>query len=289
MMYSQNNTLVGKRVSRAGSIHDVNAVQAGVPAPSAEGATPPRVFPPHKAVTAPQVYERSAGANPATLPPAPPAPVMMPPPPPQMMYMAPPPPVATLFSPIPPPPPNHQPYKMQVVQPMQQPVMYGGFSAQKAHVNGGEVGYGGVEIPPLCSCFDDCDACLIAWLVPCAVTGRIYEAVGDSYKKGMCLYCCCQNFCGSLCTACFHGCVASKKLYEAYPKPGGNDAPCKLCLCHYCSWTSVCTKTQELRYMKNLRKAGLLRGDMSGRRGQQPGPVRQAMGQVAGGPIVIRT
>merc|ERR1711964_401249 len=141
----------------------------------------------------------------------------------------------------------------------------------------GTVGYGGAEIPGLCSCLEDTDACLMAWCLPMAVAGRVADVVEPgSYKTG----CCCYYVLSCLGAGeCYQGCMLSKNLYTAYPKPYSQAdcmTGCKLCLCHSCGWTSCCAKTQELRYIKNLRAKGLLRNQQT-TVGRRPGPMRQQL------------
>jgi len=140
---------------------------------------------------------------------------------------------------------------------------------------GAKLGYGGAEIPELFSCMDDCDACLIGFLAPCVATGRIAEATGDDYKTQVAIYSALGCCCGSCVAGCYHGFFVSKKLHEQYPTPGEEVKPLEYCLCHCCCGS--CSKVQELRYLKNLKAKGLLRGPDALPTTGRHGPARQNM------------
>jgi len=141
-----------------------------------------------------------------------------------------------------------------------------------------KIGFGGAEIPALFSCMDDCEACAIGFAAPCVVSGRIAEATGDEFKKQAMIYTVLTYCCGSV-SDCYHGFMLSKKLHEQYPTPGEDISALAYCFCNFCQCTGPCTKVQELRYMKNLKAKGLLRGPGAAQAlGAQPrGPMRQGM------------
>ena len=103
----------------------------------------------------------------------------------------------------------------------------------------------------LCDCFSDITVCLITWVLPCYMTGRVARGVGEScLLHGVCFYIPVARIC----------CQASiRRKIEKQKEIEGNFVTDLIC--HLCC--SVCALVQEYREINDSQVTSLLQTNES--------------------------